>query len=986
MPRRRAAPPRRRRRRRARPAASPAGCADRGRATISSSSPGGILQAQPPPWAYCVSRTAAMFAGRCGAHAATAARCPLPSSAEASGRLVALLIFKISVTEYPGQAGSIPVRLRRTAGRCAAAAAHVVATWTTRAAASRDRRAARRTRGWPRRSARLGRALVRAAVHASQERVRDGRHRARAGRRRRRSRHLPARATSLTPVHQRNRRRPAHQPRPGAALQRRARSAARGVGDTSTSSSTSRRHDGPRAAAARSPRCRAALPDAGRRAWSSTTAPPRCVLAVTALAAGREVIVEPRRAGGDRRRLPPAGPRCQHRRAGCARSAPRTAPPCADYVAAIGADTGCILKVHPSNFRITGSPASVASPTSPTLGPPLVVDIGSGLLAPDRALPDEPDVATRTARRRRPGHRQRRQAARRAAGRAAARPAPTSSPRCAATRSPARCASTSSPWPRSRRRCSGPPTPTALALHADPSSPARARASGRRASCGRTPTVVAERSGPSAAAAPRASSCPGWAVSLAGAYAEPLRSAIPPSSVASSAAAACSTCAACPADDDGDLDPRGTGVQVIATAGHVDHGKSTLVRALTGMEPDRWAEERRRGMTIDLGYAWTTLPSGDESPSSTCRATSASSRTCSPASALSRRSCSWSRPTRAGRRRPRSTSRALDALARRARPARGHPQRPRRSRAAIDQALEMLADHDSARHPRGERVRRDRCRTWTSCGPRLTHWSLARLPIPSPRPAVGRPLLHRQWQRHGGHRHTGRRDAAPRRQRSSLGDATVNVRALQRLGEPAGEVDRARAGRRQPARRGARGRPSRRCAADAGRVAAHGGIEARVRGDELPSHVVLILGAAAVPARVRRLMPVTWSGRLLSGCSLMHHCHSRSATGCCCETRDDATWWVARRCSIPLRRRSAAAALREPGPRSPMKTACRMRAELVGERARAEGFSRQIGVPVGDPLASGVIAAVVTWLVTDSRWRGWASGAPRRGRGPLRPG
>lgn len=46
---------------------------------------------------------------------------------------------------------------------------------------------------------------------------------------------------------------------------------------------------------------------------------------------------------------------------------------------------------------------------------------------------------------------------------------------------------------------------------------------------------------------------------------------------------------------------------VIATAGHVDHGKSTLVRALTGMEPDRWAEERRRGMTIDLGFAWTTL-------------------------------------------------------------------------------------------------------------------------------------------------------------------------------------------------------------------------------------------------------------------------------------------------------------------------------------------------------------------------------------------
>ena len=53
-------------------------------------------------------------------------------------------------------------------------------------------------------------------------------------------------------------------------------------------------------------------------------------------------------------------------------------------------------------------------------------------------------------------------------------------------------------------------------------------------------------------------------------------------------------------------------MHVLATAGHVDHGKSTLVHALTGMEPDRWQEEKRRGLTIDLGYAWTTLPDGDE--------------------------------------------------------------------------------------------------------------------------------------------------------------------------------------------------------------------------------------------------------------------------------------------------------------------------------------------------------------------------------------
>jgi len=53
-----------------------------------------------------------------------------------------------------------------------------------------------------------------------------------------------------------------------------------------------------------------------------------------------------------------------------------------------------------------------------------------------------------------------------------------------------------------------------------------------------------------------------------------------------------------------------TSMSVVATAGHVDHGKSTLVRALTGMEPDRWEEEKRRALTIDLGYAWTALPSG----------------------------------------------------------------------------------------------------------------------------------------------------------------------------------------------------------------------------------------------------------------------------------------------------------------------------------------------------------------------------------------
>ena len=52
-------------------------------------------------------------------------------------------------------------------------------------------------------------------------------------------------------------------------------------------------------------------------------------------------------------------------------------------------------------------------------------------------------------------------------------------------------------------------------------------------------------------------------------------------------------------------------MHVIATAGHVDHGKSTLVKALTGVDPDRFDEEKERGLTIDLGFGVTQLPSGD---------------------------------------------------------------------------------------------------------------------------------------------------------------------------------------------------------------------------------------------------------------------------------------------------------------------------------------------------------------------------------------
>ena len=53
-------------------------------------------------------------------------------------------------------------------------------------------------------------------------------------------------------------------------------------------------------------------------------------------------------------------------------------------------------------------------------------------------------------------------------------------------------------------------------------------------------------------------------------------------------------------------------MRIVGTAGHVDHGKSSLVISLTGHNPDRWVEERERGMTLDLGFAPLTFPDGIE--------------------------------------------------------------------------------------------------------------------------------------------------------------------------------------------------------------------------------------------------------------------------------------------------------------------------------------------------------------------------------------
>ncbi|EWT00620.1 selenocysteine synthase [Intrasporangium oryzae NRRL B-24470] len=117
------------------------------------------------------------------------------------------------------------------------------------------------------------------------------------------------------------------------------------------------------------------------------------VLATTALAAGREVVVSRGEMVeiGDGFRLPDliesTGARLRE-----VGTTNRTT--LADYRAAVGPETGCILKVHPSNFRVEGFTSSVGVAELSTLGRPVVMDIGSGLLHPDPLLPVEPDATT----------------------------------------------------------------------------------------------------------------------------------------------------------------------------------------------------------------------------------------------------------------------------------------------------------------------------------------------------------------------------------------------------------------------------------------------------------------------------------------------------------------------------------------------------------------------------------------------------------------
>lgn len=138
---------------------------------------------------------------------------------------------------------------------------------------------------------------------------------------------------------------------------------------------------------------RAVLPD-GAGALVVNNGAAALLLAVTTLAgAGREVVVSRGELVeiGDGFRLPDlmASAGARLREVGTTN---RTR--LADYAAAIGPDTGCVVKIHPSNFRVEGYAGGVEVAELAGLGVPVVVDTGSGLLAPDPDLPDEPDVRT----------------------------------------------------------------------------------------------------------------------------------------------------------------------------------------------------------------------------------------------------------------------------------------------------------------------------------------------------------------------------------------------------------------------------------------------------------------------------------------------------------------------------------------------------------------------------------------------------------------
>ena len=539
------------------------------------------------------------------------------------------------------------------------------------------------------------------------------------------------------------------------------------------------------------------------------------VLATTALAAGREVVVSRGEMVeiGDGFRLPDliASAGARLREVGTTN---RTT--LADYEAAIGPDTGCILKVHPSNFRVEGFTSAVPVAALAALGQPVVHDIGSGLLRPHRLLPDEPDAA--------------RSLADGAAVVTCSGDKLLGGPQAGLVLGRADTVTRLRRHPLARAvradkttlaaleaTLRGPRAPVWDALEADPAGSAT-----------RCDAVVAEPApgtrrpwspptASSAAVARRASRCPGGRSPSPSRM--PRRCASPTDPVlARVERGRCLVDLRCIPTRTrmrwwhrrSATSPAVAGeraMAVVATAGHVDHGKSTLVRLLTGQEPDRWAEERRRGLTIDLGYAWTDIDGrrvslvdvpGHEHFTGNMLAGLGSGR-------------GGDVRRRGGRRVVRAVAGARPRRRRaghRARPARRDPVRPdRRCAGRASQSLERLASlgvpvgetvlvsgatgERAARPARGARPARARAATAT---PR-SHPSRPtdrRARSDRAGAALGGPVVHHPGRRDGGDRHPAaradrgrRRAAAATARRSGCAGCRPAVRTWTAVAGPA---------------------------------------------------------------------------------------------------------------------------------------------------------------------------------------------------------
>ncbi|HST64022.1 MAG TPA: L-seryl-tRNA(Sec) selenium transferase, partial [Mycobacteriales bacterium] len=136
----------------------------------------------------------------------------------------------------------------------------------------------------------------------------------------------------------------------------------------------------------------AAVPDA-RAVHVVNNGAAALVLAATALAAGREIVLARGELVeiGDGFRIPDL---LESTGARLREVGTTNRVTIADYAAAVGPQTGFVLKLHPSNFVVSGFTSAVPAAELAGLDTPLVVDIGSGLLRPSAALPSEPDAAT----------------------------------------------------------------------------------------------------------------------------------------------------------------------------------------------------------------------------------------------------------------------------------------------------------------------------------------------------------------------------------------------------------------------------------------------------------------------------------------------------------------------------------------------------------------------------------------------------------------